>query len=315
MNDPLFTFAVRYSVLTRRHRSWNVSSDDLETYRKMLFDPLRLQTHRRLFERLTVPSLAAQAERGYADRMAVHVAASSELPLLEREELQRILAPYPWASIAFVGVDDRLPFDGMRDDFLQRKVKRAAAYAQCRLDDDDALSIHFLEHLEGYTAQRYADFIVSFGSGYALHFDAEADTILGAFDWYRPKNSVGMAHIGFFDQEKKGGAPGKIFGLGNHSYADRARPLILDSREPLIIRAFHDQQDSPPRKRLEGEPADPEEIRGLFSLQGIALPSRGQSRAFYLAHEEARREARRKSRSPIRHLDQITRQFRPGGQH
>src|SRR5690606_6313426 len=314
MNDPLFTFAVRYSVLTRRHRSWNVSSDDLETYRKTLFDPLRLQTHRRLFERLTVPSLAAQAERGYADRMAVHVAASSELPLLEREELQRILAPYPWASIAFVGVDDRLPFDGMRDDFLPRKVKRAAAYAQCRLDDDDALSIHFLEHLEGYTAQRYADFIVSFGSGYALHFDAEADTILGAFDWYRPKNSVGMAHIGFFDRERTEGIAGRIFGLKSHSYADKARPLILDSREPLIIRAFHDQQDSPPRKRLEGEPADPEAIRARFSLAGVELPLPEQSRAFFLAHEEARREARRKPRGTGRYLGQIARHLMTKGE-
>ena len=163
------------------------------------------------------------------------------------------------------------------------------------------------------TRQRYADFIVSFGSGYAAHFDAEADTILVPSTG-KPKNSVGMAHIGFFDRERTEGIAGRIFGLKNHSYADKARPLILDSREPLIIRAFHDQQDSPPRKRLEGEPADPEAIRARFSLAGVELPLPEQSRAFFLAHEEARREARRKPRGTGRYLGQIARHLMTKGE-
>ena len=109
------------------------------------------------------------------------------------------------------------------------------------------------------------------------------------------------------------GSAGRVYGLGNHSRVDRKRPVILDSREPLFIRAFHDQQDSPPRRRMEGEPADPDALRAGFRLEGVALPSREQSQAFYTAYEEARRDARRKSRGSGRYLGQIAKRLQLGG--
>lgn len=60
MNDPLFTFAVRYSVLTRRHRSWNVSSDDLERVARDLIQGI---PPARIF---VIPFLWNDNERGFA---------------------------------------------------------------------------------------------------------------------------------------------------------------------------------------------------------------------------------------------------------
>jgi hypothetical protein len=137
--QPLFIIAIRYSVLTANTTRVQIArGKDLDEYRSALFDPKRLAVHRFLFESLTFPSVKAQADAGFADRLALQIITSTELPADERQRLDEIVKDAPWARVVAIPPDEPPRYHDWALEFL-RKVDGPVAYAHCRLDDDDAL--------------------------------------------------------------------------------------------------------------------------------------------------------------------------------
>lgn len=245
-SPPHFIFAVRYSVLQRDSRNWRIArrSEGIEAYKESLYDPRRISAHRRLFENLTVPSIVAQANAGFHDRLALHVVSSTHLPASEKDHLNRILSPYSWAKVVYISEDEQLPFKSLRDDYLSSKVQGEACYAHCRLDDDDAISVDFLARLQEYVRDDYMKHAVSFGMGVNAYYNTITNEIERICQYYEPKTSAGLAHIGKYSTSGQNCSNAMAFGLGNHTKADQKFPVILDSRVPSFIRTTYSGQDT-----------------------------------------------------------------------
>ena len=156
----------RFSYLAReRALGWNSVPREPEAARAIVFDEARLAARFRLFERYTLPSLKAQTDGDFR----LIVLTSAELPARHRERLADL-----------VGADRRIRLvaaparDGPR--LLRRLFAEAFGDAprrvSFRIDDDDGLSVRFVERLRAALArtQGAGPLFVSFSKGIVVKY-------------------------------------------------------------------------------------------------------------------------------------------------
>ena len=243
-------FVIRYSVLVAGMDSWRLASQDLETYRRKLFDERRLEERVGLFERLTLPSIMNQI---FDENVSVSlvVITSAELPANASRALDEALTKRP----AWLGVDVvRAEVDGpglgaLTQSVIDSRVKDDAGgsetiYATVRLDDDDVLSCGYVAALARYMTPTLAGMIVTFPKGYVGTLSGETGRFNALRHYYAPKIALGLAHIG----KSAGGYPTtqrrNIFECGRHTEVDRVLPVISDASFDAFIRTFHGSNDS-----------------------------------------------------------------------
>jgi hypothetical protein len=203
-----------------------------DDYTTTLFDDDRMKLRTDIFLRLALPIYQSWAER-FAYRHVVHI--SSDLPEKWRAQLDDAAVRYPCLIINEV-TEKITPATVMRDDLI--KHADADMVVRLRVDDDDLLATDYLDHLDHYVRPDNVGMAVSFGLGVAAIYHH------GQHSEFRLKREVlpsaGQAYIGRFDQDAQ-----SIRGIKIHAHnrIDTFKPVIFDSREPMYLQTYHEQQD------------------------------------------------------------------------
>lgn len=234
----LFLGHTRFSLFRPRSDAWRVSNGSFATdgeYRDYLFSDRRLARRCDIFLNLSLPQIAAAANR-WSIR---HVVSYSEsLPETYRRQLLEAAARHP-----FLVLDEQSEGStGVKDerDLVERFGRSSAGVVGAyRLDDDDVLSADYFEQMARYMRPENAGMIVSLASGFTCLHDED-----GRFSIFR-ESYVPMIAIGLLSicrVEQGGSVVAPVW--SPHSRADRSNPVILDARHPSYLWIRHQDQDT-----------------------------------------------------------------------
>ena len=199
-----------------------------------LYDPARMELRFRHFETLTLPSIAAQSDPRFT--FLVLVGHSLPKPYLDR--LHDLTAATPQVRIvAREPMKHRLAMQLVIQEELGENDSESI---QFRLDDDDAVGVHFVQALRR-TARRSArmregwrNMAFEFRNGYSARLTPEgilARPVQTAF-W-----ACGLAVL-FRPGDRK-----TVMNYAHHKLHDKM-PTLIDPTRPMYIRAVHDDNDS-----------------------------------------------------------------------
>jgi Putative rhamnosyl transferase len=272
----LSIIAVRYSILWRNRRRWNLGRErDFDDYRAALFDDSRLALRLFLWRNISLHSLAEQRPALDPAFHRVLIFTSADLPQPHREALDASILNLPWACIVAVDPDEeRLPLDAEIERFMaERGAGPDAYYASIRLDDDDALARDFVARTSRYAVPSNLGSVVSQRAGYLGRLSPTS----GRFERFArtdmPKSSAGLTLIGGYSREQAAFLPGptNVF-FANHTQIDREAPIIYGRGSPAFLKSVYPEQDTAARRwrRLEFLRRAPRrEIDAAFGLSPL----------------------------------------------
>lgn len=243
---PLVVVTVRFSVLVSRQASWLIGRGKSEAeYRRDLFGDERLSLHHHLFERVTLPSLAAQVPALSEDRFRLYAITSADLPRRHALALDEVIARYPWARVRKVPPDAKdVPHGSCVAEFLGSAGDGQGHYAHVRLDDDDAVAADFVSRVEELATSGNVGKAVSLARGYAAMLDPRRRTFTSVVDYRHALAAQGLSYIGAYKDRAPVGRTANVYALGHHLKVDTKVPVILDSRSPAFLRTFHQASDT-----------------------------------------------------------------------
>ncbi|MFC5711983.1 glycosyltransferase [Thalassorhabdus alkalitolerans] len=238
---------MRYSLLTKEGVEWQIGRQEFDNYKEQLFNASRLAQHEFLFENVTLPSLVNQTIEPTADNFTLLVLTSELLPEKSLKKLEDLLRPYPWAKVISLPPYDTV--DNIILDCFTEELKRFnhdLTYSTTRLDDDDGLSVHFIERLNQYVDPQFEGYCVTFPNGFSALYDDRLQKYISIHKHYAPKIALGLSYINTYDSVTKntGNEIPTIYHNGVHSKVDFVSPTIMDSKYPTFLRTVHSASDS-----------------------------------------------------------------------
>ncbi|MHA7850622.1 putative rhamnosyl transferase [Roseovarius sp.] len=208
--------------------------DTIEDREAYLYAPDRMELRFRHFETLTLPSIAAQRDPDFT--FLVLIGESLPKPYLDR--LHDLTAPVPQIRIvARPPMKHRLAMQLV----LQEELAGVETESiQFRLDDDDAVGIHFIRALRR-TARRstrmregWRNMAIEYRSGYSARLSADG---ISARPVQAPFWACGLAVL------FRSGDPKTVMNYAHHKLHE-VMPTLIEPSTPMFIRALHDDNDS-----------------------------------------------------------------------
>lgn len=139
-STPLIVGICRFSYVATRGWNETVVDDVLATAAK-LFEPERMETRFRFFEKICLPSVAAQTDKNFLFVIMV----SGRMPDAYRARLDALVAPY--ANVVVQPLRARPMTDAVRIAVRRSIGDHTGPVVQFCLDDDDGLSVNYIAHL------------------------------------------------------------------------------------------------------------------------------------------------------------------------
>lgn len=218
----------RFSYLAKG--GWARHSRSLEQQAAYLYDPERMRKRLHLFGTFTLPSMLRQTDQDFK----LLVLTSPHMPERFVGELKDLIGGAP--NVELVMRPPRPHAAALRNT-LNEAFGDAAVRISFRLDDDDAVSIRFIERLRAMPVQGPNPFFVSFSQGI---------TVMNA-DGRMQRAAIGelpfcSAGLTLFAQ-----APvTEVVYDHPHQRCYAHRPTWVVSETPMFIRNLHDDNDSGP---------------------------------------------------------------------
>ncbi|ENU22032.1 hypothetical protein F993_03307 [Acinetobacter proteolyticus] len=230
-----FIGQTRFSVYSPDSKAWNISGFTEEDYIKNLYSDERLSIRMEIFIEKSLPLLDLMRK----DYFYKHIVSySSNLPEKWKKHLYSAARKYDFLYLDEVDSNVGNPVNNI----LQGRSNGSVAYF--RLDDDDLLSINYLDYLDSYNNLSFKNMCISFGKGIVAHYEN------GRFVDFRICNrrflAIGQAYIGVF-------VDGKLdipWGVSHHN-VDSQLPVVLDSRNFVFFWTLHSEQDSNHRSGVD----------------------------------------------------------------
>lgn len=257
---------VRYSVLLSKPTSFIIGRElDYGRYKEALFASKRLEIHEFLFLNVTLASLLEQLESGHKKNTTVFVLTSDQLPSKYLQTLEYLETKYSWFKL--------LKITG--NEGISKKVKTNLNFAATtlvatiRLDDDDALSMDFLDKIDDYLIDTNNDTCISFSKGLSSKFCTQTLKYVATVETVTPKIALGLTYIDTYEPTSKQNFK-TIFDLGNHNKIDQIKPLIINSDQVSFLRTLHQESDTKGQELSIGRRIENAEIADyiddLFSI-------------------------------------------------
>ena len=208
---------IRYSILDMTNsRQFHTSSYqnglNYENYKNKLFNPDRLNIRRKLFSNFCLHSLnMIYQSRGDVDIVVV-LMISTELPEYEKRYLRELTIDYPFLNIIECHPYNVNISNSMLT-ILKKKITQEALVATVRLDDDDALTLEWLDSIKKIISNDNIGKIYSFPNGAACFYDDVNDVIIGATRLFSKNIALGLSCVSYF---KNSLLSHNIYNLGNH---------------------------------------------------------------------------------------------------
>lgn len=256
---------------------FQVEHGSVEERMEYLYQPARMEERLRLFETVCLPGLKAQSE---ADFTFVIVTGDS-LPAAYRNRLEALTAGMPQARI--VARPPGKMRDVMKQVFRGARRDPAEPVLQFRHDDDDAVSVDFVERLRQAAEdcsgllERSAAAAIDFSLGYAASFSAAG---IAAAETYRPWLGVGLAMYA---------GPGVARSIMNfaHNKMPRHMPSVAFSDAPVWVRGHNAFNDSRQKSTANNPALEPLTRRQERAFQARFAIDAGQVRARFAAADTA----------------------------
>lgn len=232
-----FVGVTRFSVYTPQNSGLNTSArhgENEQAYLEELYSPDRIVDRLRIFGEISAPVYQSFAEENDYTHLVQY---SAEMPEEYKIELFEIAKRFPVVKPVLVTHETM-------DESVQKFVRTwdaafSGVFVWLRVDDDDILSVDYLEALKPHATLSNVGFAVSFSTVMVAQYAC------GNFVNFRqaklPKNSIGQAYIGYANLNTG------VFDVPEqipHHRIDEYMPLILDPRGIRGLQVRHAWQDT-----------------------------------------------------------------------
>lgn len=220
-----------FSVLQGLSNKYVIHKNGYENYVKKLFSKDRLDLKSDIFIDINLPALALMNTDGCS--YTHFVLYSKELPLEYKVRLERAVEKYSF--VKGIEIEDNNNFN--INEYLKKEIERDEVFAYFNLDDDDLLSIDYLQKIKNYVNQSFLGFNISMSKGFVAYYDGN---ISYCRELRFPFINIGQARI----CERKNEGSIFIFDKGNHMKTDENCPTVIDSRNASFFWLKHKEQDT-----------------------------------------------------------------------
>lgn len=234
---PTFVGSTRYSVLQPDSGSWKLSrgAKGRRAYQEMLWAPERMNPRARIFLEFGVPILQQMADKHDYTHIVQY---SDTMPEPWLGQLRAAAERYP--VLWLVEASTRPDLVQLVHQVARRSTRGSRPMVQFRLDDDDLLSIDYLDRLADLVTKADTGRAVSLASGYTGFL--RDDALVGPVRNIRMVfGSQGLAYVGWYDRTED---RVEITLGGKHYQVDRKMPTVVDSRAPAFFQMKHIGQDT-----------------------------------------------------------------------
>ncbi|KUP93425.1 putative rhamnosyl transferase [Tritonibacter horizontis] len=213
---------------------FQVEHASIEERIAFLYNEERLEERFRLFEAVALPCLREQTDPDFH----LIIVIGDSLPARHESRLRDLVADMPQIEIQKHAPQQQRPI--MKEILNAARRDPAAPCLQFRYDDDDAVSVDFIERLRqtiddcaGLVA-RHRAVAVDFNMGYVAEFGPDG---ISASEIHRPYY---VAALGMY---VRSGAPLTIMNFA-HEKILRFMPTITLADAPMFVRGHHSSNDS-----------------------------------------------------------------------
>ncbi|NVO58139.1 hypothetical protein HW561_20305 [Rhodobacteraceae bacterium B1Z28] len=225
---------------------FQITHDTIDDRRRYLYNRERLEERFRLFESITLPSFRAQTDEDF--QLLIVIGDCLPKPAFDRlHDLTK--------GVKQIQIIQRSPDRHrkvMREVLNSARLNRDHPCLQFRHDDDDAVSIDFIERLRDVTAdcrgllERNTTVGIDYNCGYMARVNADG---IRASKVHRPLVTAGL---GMYVQGKS------ALTIMNftHNKINRAMPVITYPDAPMWIRSLNGFNDSPQTRNNKLELTD-----------------------------------------------------------
>ncbi len=201
--------------------------DEKQAFRD-LYDHKRMETRFFLFENLMLPSIAAQTDKNFE----LVILTSEVMPAKYRKRLLALCKPVKQIRVEFAA--GMVLKEVVRPMLVKCAERGKYELVQFRIDDDDALSCHFIRRLREIASQSGPQKIISMPLGLMVYNMPEMN---GIDKFLRPFTGAGFA----FHSMK--GRYRVIFEYA-HNQAQRNFRTVTDPTNASHIQSFHASADT-----------------------------------------------------------------------
>ena len=223
-----FIGQTRFSLSVPNSVAWNVSNFTEQEYIAHLFSDERMNVRAKIFSELSIPLM----DKMKGNFKFYHIISySSILPNKWKELLSGLAKKYPFIYLHEADKTKENPI------YSVLKDKNEGSVAFFRLDDDDLLSINYLNNLSKYNNPAFKNMAISFGKGIAGFY--KDGNYIDFRDVVQKYPSMGQAYIGYWKDNTLELPP-----LYSHHNLDQNIPVIVDSIKTMYLQTYHATQDT-----------------------------------------------------------------------
>lgn len=226
-----------FSVLIKNKGKFLLANESHKEYIQKLFNPSRLSLRFEMFSKMTIPSLSLMEKEGINYKH--FVVYSNSLPDCFKSKLLDI--SYKYSFIELIGVEylDELNIREYMLRFFKEKSQKKSIFGYFSLDDDDVLSVDYLQRMKKYLNKSFVGMNIVFSKGYTTYYEKETDYLL-LREVRFPFINIGQMRICEYDGDKGIFIPA----TGSHMLTDLSVPTVIDSTNYSFIWLRHLSQDT-----------------------------------------------------------------------
>ena len=205
---------------------------------EFLLSPERLERRFELFEKITVPSLRAQTDKGF-DWV---ILASKMMPESFQNRLKEIVDTVPNSGFSVVALRPKKSVSVVFRRIIQNRYEPEEIVNSVVLDDDDAVSDDFVDLCKSTSQTAWSEkapedrFVIStFAYGYSLVLN---DTGYNLVSRDVPFTNLGLTMTAPATERKN------LFAMSHKRIGERHPNYISPERRPVYLRTVHDTNDS-----------------------------------------------------------------------
>ena len=230
---------IRYSLLIQESKSWGIArSSEFEDYKNRLFNNERMHARENIFKSITLKSLQYLNESKPDDvEFKVFILTSEQLPEINRKFILDVANKNKFVELKFYP-SEKVNLNSHLVDYVNESVENNEPYASVRLDDDDGLSIAWLQETVKFLQPCFGNMMLSLSNGLAVLVN-KAGMIEKISNYKYRLLGAGLTYIGVKEHSIK-----SVYQCGSHTKVDERLPTIIYAKGNFFIRTFSGFNDS-----------------------------------------------------------------------
>ncbi|TMV06756.1 hypothetical protein FGK63_11555 [Ruegeria sediminis] len=213
---------------------FQVEHETTEERERFLYTRDRMEERFRLFETVTLPGLRAQTEPDFDFLVVI----GNSLPAADRDRLQDLTAGMP--QVRIIAQPPKPHREAMKAILNAARRNPSEPCLQFRQDDDDAVSVDFVERLR--TAARDCAGLLRRNRTVAIDYPRGFIAEMGA-DGISASEQVRNLITAALGMYVRGGCPASIMNFAHHKLG-RFMPVVSFSDAPMWVRTHNRFNDS-----------------------------------------------------------------------